>query len=677
MTSPGVSVGSSGASSDEVAVGHVPASAASAAFRAALALDARDSTGEPLLPEVAEYVEAVIKAIVQHHQPSRSQLREVALPILCGSWEEARAEKVFATFWEATKRAAMRALANGPSEEEKLTAEKLTSAVARALEAIADATGRELVAEENRSKRRKEKQKRRAKKRNRQANRPDHACNASGAGLSLVADAAECASPRSSSSADDGSIGNVIWKMEVEQEEGDRTLIIAGVEKEEDEAEAEEVDEEDDALTEFIVKSYSGGAETIYAVLQTSKGQIDQMRIVGHTEAPSHSVASRSVHENTLSCSSLEFNGDDDGLEKLASIDKSFNTEGAQTVAFPESNKQEREEDKVGEEEKQEVEEEGEEEHNEEDEEKKDEQEEDVEANEADDALAMLGIRPQRCRGTPTGNRSSSDSGDYRVDFGTSGASIHNTEDDLIERLRRTLGGGLGLHDQGPPPGLGPQTPQLARPLLPPRPPWQCQLPHGDIAPPRLLPVAGASSCPQSPLMGVGQQHLQMSSASRVRSEGAGDASLFSPQTSLDSCRSVRSGTMVEMSTTLWPHTPNSTSPHSNFMLPPPSVPAGDSQVPCAAPTTTPQVASAAAGITKIVYIPVRLPCGPHLCRHCGRKCMSCHRASTSAAVGGPIASVASPLAPPVMVPVSPGQSATGTEVWPFVVAPSASSVQF
>eukprot|EP00435_Cladocopium_sp_Y103_P037203 s1550_g9.t2 len=99
--------------------GPLPSALATAAYRAALALDAKNSNGaEELLSEVSQHLERITVAVLSQELLTKSALEMALLPILQGTWEEdlgpyrdamARARHFCDVCWAAAAKAALRA----------------------------------------------------------------------------------------------------------------------------------------------------------------------------------------------------------------------------------------------------------------------------------------------------------------------------------------------------------------------------------------------------------------------------------------------------------------------------------------------------------------------------------------------------------------------------------------
>jgi len=372
---------------------------------------------------------------------------------------------------------------------------------------------------------------------------------------------------------------------------------------------------------EYNVKSYSARTETTFSVWESPNGQIGQIQVLGHAVVPSGqsrekeylstSEVSKSRHEDTLTCSSSgedvldrtassdwmvkAYNG---GVETSFSLSESPNGKirdisivGCATVdpgtcmdEAPENssgNGKTTSSDYFG---------------------------LSTDAGDDEDSLHLRGTPFHCLSGSPTRERSSSDSGSHIGSNFTSGTPPNNLDTGFIERLHNTLGGGLGLHHS--------EGSEKPRPLPP--------LPLN--APPGLFPVAGASSCPASPLVGAGRYRPQaLPSEPRSRSM-SGDSSL-GRQLLLNSFRSDHSGSMLETPTSLWPRTPESFTPHPGFMLPPPVLPSGGLLMP---PAATADPTSVPVGHESVVYVPMLISCCPHLCSHCGQECQPAHCAGAA-----------------------------------------------
>ncbi|CAL1167981.1 unnamed protein product [Cladocopium goreaui] len=120
--------------------GPLPSALATAAYRAALALDAKTSDGaEELLSEVSQHLERITVAVLSQELLTKSALEMALLPILQGTWEEARARHFCDVCWAAAAKAALRSPA---------PAAPPTEAAQKAMAAMAEHHANELIKEE-------------------------------------------------------------------------------------------------------------------------------------------------------------------------------------------------------------------------------------------------------------------------------------------------------------------------------------------------------------------------------------------------------------------------------------------------------------------------------------------------------------------------------------------------
>eukprot|EP00434_Breviolum_minutum_P015307 symbB.v1.2.013490.t1/scaffold957.1/size148979/8 len=126
---------------------------ATAAFRAALAMDVKNSQGATqLLSEVSQHLERITVAVLGQEILTKSALETALLPILLGTWEEERAQRFCTVCWDAAFKAAQK---TKPSTATTTATPAQGTAVAKAMEVMAEHHATELLQDEQRKEKRK------------------------------------------------------------------------------------------------------------------------------------------------------------------------------------------------------------------------------------------------------------------------------------------------------------------------------------------------------------------------------------------------------------------------------------------------------------------------------------------------------------------------------------------
>lgn len=150
----------------------VPAHLALAAFRAALAADARiHGSRDALDPCVVDYLGKITQSVLRH-SPNSDDLQEALLPILMGAnWEEARVRHVCDIIWKASQKASARHDVQADACKDLAIQGE---ALLRAREILAEHNANEMAQEEEKAELRKQRKLRRAEKRAQKARSGSH-----------------------------------------------------------------------------------------------------------------------------------------------------------------------------------------------------------------------------------------------------------------------------------------------------------------------------------------------------------------------------------------------------------------------------------------------------------------------------------------------------------------------
>ncbi|CAE8586331.1 unnamed protein product [Polarella glacialis] len=299
--------------------GPFPRALAVAAFRAACALDAKTSPGDPLLSEVAAYLERITQAVLGQSLLQKDQLVEALSPVLTGcGWEDERVSHFCNTCWDAAGkpqlkedgkqhdgrgrsgsglRARSRQPGNDYAEETKhdsgnlQTRRPVPEDVHRAREALAEFAAGELSREEDLAKSQGVTRRRRLEQRKLRSARKER--NLTATGQQPAADEAQ-------DSLSDNSTGHQQPKRS-----SNRFNVLNQADAQ-DSSTSGGVGTYESDRCKWTVKSYKNGTETTWKVSESPNGHLGGMRIVGkqpvvRLSEPSDNAETRKQNEREKS----------------------------------------------------------------------------------------------------------------------------------------------------------------------------------------------------------------------------------------------------------------------------------------------------------------------------------------------------------------------------------------
>eukprot|EP00931_Biecheleriopsis_adriatica_P019727 TRINITY_DN13371_c0_g1_i1.p1 TRINITY_DN13371_c0_g1~~TRINITY_DN13371_c0_g1_i1.p1 ORF type:complete len:662 (+),score=124.70 TRINITY_DN13371_c0_g1_i1:52-2037(+) len=267
----------------ESVTGPLAPTLAVAAFRAAVAVDAKAGIGEPLLTDVVEHLQHVVQAVLSQTMLEKSQLSEALSPMLFGAgWEEDRVQQFCRVCWEAASKAARRQTEGKPTSSASHSVQQQgsprldsTAVLDRALTVLADHSAKQLEREEElEATRAANRKKRKERKHLRTAKSEQGLSSGTSPDTKPPADEAACSEQSSS-----GSEG-----LQVRDKANPFSVFQDGTDDEVQEVPSSGARRFKDRC-KWTVKSYKNGTETTWDVLEMD-GQLGSMRIVGKELVP-------------------------------------------------------------------------------------------------------------------------------------------------------------------------------------------------------------------------------------------------------------------------------------------------------------------------------------------------------------------------------------------------------